>query len=189
MSFKMNDEIVSLPTEQVENKLIHFWPAERCLHCPRLTTVALLDHAYADSFTPVCALHGFCGPYSTSPSAREIADGRASLERFILWMMSEQGAVLEITAIEPEQVAGFQIDMDPFAFEPIAWSCRWESPTGVQREIQVIWDESEAHFFLFESAALVSDPFSIAPGETDHESIETHLQDLDEQEHRQAEGK
>jgi hypothetical protein len=142
--------------EQKENRIIHFWPAEPCSSCHRLTIVAVLDRSLQQCFQPYCPLHGYANPYSTEPTARELANERFSIERFVLWMHGEQGSVLLTSSIEPEQVAGHQLSTNPYTFEPLAWHCRYESPTGERWDVQVILDVNENQFRLFRDAVLVT---------------------------------
>ncbi len=138
-----------------ENKLIHFWPSEQCAYCRRFTSVALLDVAIEQWFAPVCPLHGYASAYTSAPTPREVIDGRASIERFVVWMHAEQGRVVLVSPVEPDQVPGYQVSIDPFTFEPLAWHCRYESSGGERKDVHVIWETDAHQFFLYEQGQRV----------------------------------
>src|SRR5450755_4151284 len=101
----MSETSVSPASEQVtENKLIYFYPREKCDYCDRLTCAAIIT---SGSFEPVCAEHGYSAAYSTTPTARELANQIKTIERYVVWMHDERGRVVILTPIEANSVPGY----------------------------------------------------------------------------------
>jgi hypothetical protein len=129
----MNENSVSSAQQITENKLIFFYPHEKCAYCDRLTGAAVIT---SGSFEPVCPEHGYSAAYSTTPTAREMADQLKTIERFVQWMYDDRGRLVLITPIDAKSVPGYAADpFEPSSmFADEAWSVQYEAPGGEHKD-------------------------------------------------------